>query len=262
MPTVPLSIDKMVDWLAEEDKYWERTVSDPKLWATRKADTKKRQQRYLKKRLTLKGMVPRETNNATSSQPISISDMYDEDDLECCGIDTIKDEITTSFPTTSAEKGTSKRTGTVALEKICPKCNSRKANDKCSNNTCKSCCIKTTDYCKLTNHRRSKATARPGYSSSLVPPAPSQNIDSAIIAKIDEAIQYRKPVFVSYNAGTNSIAPRKITPIGWVAEKGGKFEVLCHLTEVPMSKTFYASKVLRIEDNDWGMPKGTLVAKI
>ncbi len=131
MPNTPMSIDQLVDWLAEEDKYWERTIADPKLWEDRKLETAKRQEWYQKKRYTLKHMNSRD-NPASESLSFSSEDMFLEDDYEDDAgeygrhkEDDIIDMRTSdgrapAIAASSNSNAASKRASTVAPKDRCP----------------------------------------------------------------------------------------------------------------------------------------------
>jgi hypothetical protein len=258
----------------------------------KKAQHTKAQQRHLRRRQTLKHYVPR-GNPELASQSIALTDNLlhggkeDEDD----GIADDDDDIidltgarqqpplvpptspSLLAPPLSASKPT-KRTSSVAPEDLCPKCEVKKTNTNCTNYVCKQCCVSMHNRCSEPGHMRSKVGARQGYTSSLsltmtsatttataaathaaVEKDPADSSNPSIVARIDATMQSRTPIFVSYAGGTRGPGPRKITPLQWLSEKGGKFDVLCHFAQEQAKKqTFWANKVVRIEDHDWDMP--------
>lgn len=283
MPKTPMAIDQLVDWLAEEDKYWERTVNDPQLWEKRKATTLKRQERYQKKRTTLKNMTTRDNPASEyisfNSDDMLLDDDNDADDYYGNEINS-EDVVHRMYEDTEDEDATDRHTpvtassnlnafrrnsaiSTINLADRCLKCKNRKTNAECDNHVCKQCCIKMPGHCKVACHKRSKPFAKQGYVSSV--PHNNDEDDTTttvatasdtIVAKIDAAMQ-QKPrpasLFISYSAGTRGASPRKITPLRWVTGKGGKFDALCYFVQPPNQKTFYACKVTRAEDDDWDL---------
>jgi hypothetical protein len=163
----------MVDFLANEDEYWRRTVTDPTLWSQKKAQHAKAQQKQLCKRQTLKHYVPRGNPNlASQSIPVTNDLLYEEE-----GITTTNDDdddvvdltgITDSTPLTpsthisppSSTTKPAKRASSVAPEDLCPKCKNHKVNTDCTNHICKRCCVQISAYCKVTSHEQSKVLVR------------------------------------------------------------------------------------------------------
>lgn len=72
MPKIPLPLDNMVDFLAEEDKYWQRLVADPRLWGEKKTQHDSAQRRHNEKRQWLSYYYDRtkDTDHKSQSQGV------------------------------------------------------------------------------------------------------------------------------------------------------------------------------------------------
>lgn len=79
MPDKPLALDKMVDFLAEEDKYWCRTMDDSRLKQARKDQKAKSQAAHTAKRRRLSYYRDRSEDVNQCSESISMQDFYRED---------------------------------------------------------------------------------------------------------------------------------------------------------------------------------------
>jgi hypothetical protein len=93
MPHTPLALDKMVDFLAGEDNYWQRLLKDPHLWDAKEKEAAFAHARHTNKRCHLShyrdwGNSPKEYNGkcpTTSKSPIfnlTKDDESEEEDKE------------------------------------------------------------------------------------------------------------------------------------------------------------------------------------
>jgi hypothetical protein len=53
MPHTPLTLDKMVDFLVDEDNYWQRLLKDPHLWGAKEKKAAFTHMRHTNKRCHL-----------------------------------------------------------------------------------------------------------------------------------------------------------------------------------------------------------------
>lgn len=158
MPRKILALDHMVDFLANEDKYWQRTLNDPRLWNEKKSDRDSAQEQHKRKRTTLKNYVDRSTKSDSSSMVTIASD--GEDDGLILGT---VDPLVLSLSTSSGKPPEKKRRRTRKLlqpHEVCPKCNENKRHQDCNLGFCKWCCCDSTERCTLTDHNRSNVGAR------------------------------------------------------------------------------------------------------
>ncbi len=202
-------------------------------------------------------MIPEDSDDNTDDNRSEASENNEDED----------DAIDLKPPTTATSNAL-KRASTVALADRCPKCKNRKTNVECVSHVCKQCCIKIPGYCKVPSHKTAKPYAKQGYVScvthndtetttattSIAPEMDPPKEET--VAKLDSAMQ-QKPrptsLFISYSQGTHGGSPRKITPLRWLTGRGGKFDALCHLSQSPQKKMFYACRVTRVADSDWDL---------
>jgi hypothetical protein len=192
MPNRSLPADKMIDFLADEDLYWERIVEDPQQWAAKKMQHRsaqthngKRQRTittYLASNKLFTASIPAEqpfpdadkTNTSTASDTVSFSDSevidlvddtidFSQTEAVSCSKSparSVTPDESPEFPSTfTARKSTYKRIS-VEPKDLCASCRRVKVNDACTLHMCKPCCIDSSAYCALTDHKRNKKAAR------------------------------------------------------------------------------------------------------
>jgi hypothetical protein len=193
MPSKPLALDKMVDFLAGEDEYWRRVVNDPRLWRERTKNNAAAKEKHLRKRCRLAFYRNHSEDVNHQSKDLSSWNVLGESD------DDVGEDMNALLPDDSpvrqpeSEDHIHKKDG-------CKKCGQAKTMNKaCSLRMCKACCIDSTEECKLTDHKCSKKHAPAPYlqssltnSSSSVPEPTSE-----VVEKINLAIKNKSPVYIS-----------------------------------------------------------------
>jgi hypothetical protein len=288
MPNRSLPADKMIDFLADEDQYWQRIVDDPRQWAAKKMQHRSAQTQNSKRRRTITtylasnklftASIPEEqtlsdtdkTNTSTVSDTASVSDS-DIIDLVDDAIDFSQPEATSrsESPARSvtpdespefsrvftARKSTYKRTP-VEPKDLCASCRRVKANGACTLHMCKPCCIDSSAYCALTDHKRNKKGARQLFTVS--PTSAPVNVpgESQLALenerKMRAAIATKGRVFISYKGDSlcRNISPHSI--------EGSKEGLLVRAMDHTKNgeRSFYVAKITRIEDTPWEVPQG------
>ena len=82
MPDKSLALDKMVDFLAEEDEYWRRTMTDTRLKQARKDQKTKSQAAHTSKRRRLSHYYDRTKDITRRSESIDVWDIDTEDTVD------------------------------------------------------------------------------------------------------------------------------------------------------------------------------------
>ena len=77
-----LALDDMVNFLAEQDKFWDRVINDPRMWREKKATHDASRERHRDKRRQLSFYIDRLKDTEHHSRDPSIADLYDDDNFE------------------------------------------------------------------------------------------------------------------------------------------------------------------------------------
>jgi hypothetical protein len=77
MPRRVLALDDMVDFLAQEDEFWNCRTQDARLWAEKKHQFETSKERHTEKRRRLSYYYERKNRVDRSSQSLSVFDVYD-----------------------------------------------------------------------------------------------------------------------------------------------------------------------------------------
>lgn len=261
MPRDVLPLDKMVDFLAEEDEYWCRLRNDPRSWTEKQKGTAAAKERHLKKRRRLSHYLDPNTTVRRPSVSLTLSELEDEDEDED---DDVGDYTPQEPPTppglfdvadtrqgdslTNADNDSNEPI-VYGRKRLCPTCNRSKIiNKDCSLMVCKECCSESTQCCRVTHHKRSKPGAvKPYLQTSLATQAAP---DGHVLEVVKSAIDNKREVYISYNGGTRGDHPRKITPRAFTSAKEGQLvESWCHNNKE--TRHFYLHKITRVEYHDW-----------
>jgi hypothetical protein len=285
LPKKPLVLDKMVDFLAEEDKYWNRTCDTNHLWEARKKETARAQARHVNKRRTLKHYRER----SASSEPTVDFDFTMEDDVQdymtgdsnsVAGtskedsdiIDLVspplvcnKASATTTLhgcpqnthaePHSGSQNTQAARTNKPLAsqrKEICRECNARVIiNKACNTHLCVDCCSNNPEPCAPHNARKKHAAVKPYLETSLanseLHPPTKTNQFKEISEKCQSAIDNHHPLYIAYlNKSYQQAQVRKIDPRKVYDDK-----VLAHCHFRNDFRTFYFSKIAQIEDHAW-----------
>jgi hypothetical protein len=78
MPQRVLALDDMVDFLAQEDEFWNRRVHNPRLWAEKKDQFEYSRERHTEKRRRLSHYYERKNRVDRSSHSLSVFDVCDD----------------------------------------------------------------------------------------------------------------------------------------------------------------------------------------
>lgn len=238
MPRTPLPLDKMVDFLAAEDEYWNRMVHDERLWQEKKMSHSAAQERHVRKRRMLKHYVQRENNPVHDSIPLSFSsDLLSSSDGDSSSRGSapstvnVENEILPSSPLMETDKPKKIRkprrpNSSIPMGERCIKCMQYKFNEACSLVMCKTCCVQSSSKCKETSHNRAKFAARQplSLSSSIQQQVISEStvtstVDAIRIKElVQTAIETKSDIYISYSKGSNGTKPRKIKPTGLSTE--------------------------------------------
>jgi hypothetical protein len=70
MPRTPLALDKMVDFLAGEDQYWQKMLHDRHLWDAKEKETASARTRHVNKRRRLCHYRDRSNNNSSKEDDV------------------------------------------------------------------------------------------------------------------------------------------------------------------------------------------------
>jgi hypothetical protein len=289
MPNHTLPADKMVNFLASEDDYWQCIVGDPQQWMEKKKQHCTAQVHNQKRRHTITtylalnkvfaGTIPLDQSSPEKEQ----SSMPSTDTTSLPGMDIVdlidNEEMDTTHPASPAPSitpesslcpspvvatfksttGGYKRTP-VDLNKLCMKCKQCKANNTCSQLSCKTCCAESTACCSLTDHTREKKGARQPYSTAFAA-APSTNTSvnwqaaSELERRIREIIMAKKHVFIAYKSDGLCC---NIEPYG--VEEGKEGHLVRVMDHTRNSKqSFYITKISYMEDASWQTTPSKLV---
>lgn len=269
MPRGAMSLDKMVDYLAAEDEFWNRLVNNPRLWAEKKASHASSQERHRKKRRMLKHYVKRGEDQERWDvvDRVVSSDLLSSDDEEMESNDNLLESFsssssssTTTTTTTSTssvsrppkQRKPRKPNPTTPMHERCLKCRLYKYNEQCSLTMCKACCIASPSVCKYTHHKQAKVGARQPVviaSETTTPPPPILPVPN-IKEQLEAIIQSKGEAFILYDRGTNSNRPRRIKPNAFSLGKEGELvHAYCYVAKD--KRSFYLHHITRMEDHDW-----------
>jgi hypothetical protein len=280
MPNRALPADKIVEFLAGEDEYWNRIVNDDRQWQAKKSEHRSAQAQNQKRRRTITTYLAnnkvfsanvsvdpfsspasdKELLNTTSisdTSSITDADIVDlvNDDLDpmrpvspTCSI--TPDVSPCPSPISVRKNQPSTRRIPVDPNKLCVKCKQRKANGSCTQRSCKTCCVELNLRCTLTDHVRGKVAARQPYGvnfgATSSTEAPMQATDT-LETRIREIIAAKKHVFISYKGDKmcRNIQPHAIEE----GREGLLVRAMDHTRNG--ERSFYIAKITRIEDVAW-----------
>jgi hypothetical protein len=237
-----MALDKLVDFLAEEDKYWQRAVASAQLWKAKKKQVLAAKERYAKKRRHLAHYLERDSDpNRMSTEDIDAMALLEalllEDDNTIDLVDIVPLQPQSRAASSQPVPPTGDANKSLHFTQ-CPTCNKIKVPAECSLGLCKSCCIKSPQLCKFQYHRRDKTNAT------------ADMTDSNILKRVQVAVDKKQDLWILYAAGTQTPKPRKITPQSIKKNnKGHKMDALCHIANI--TKSFYIHNILRVEDHNW-----------
>ncbi len=251
MPSRVLALDHMVDFLAEEDEYWRRTVNDPRLWNEKKSEHDASQERHKRKRMMLKHYIDPKANLLLQ---VDVDKTMEVDGIASPCPTTIPSPSLLaspiSLPSTTTTKPEKKRRRTrksLLPHEICPTCNESKRHQECSLRLCKYCCCASTEKCSLTDHNRSKVGARKPFADITNARSDPQLAVPDVVERMEAAIKSKSSVFIQYDA---TIQPREIRPRRCEKKNKG---VLVHALCVKKNeeRSFYDHKIKRFENYGW-----------
>lgn len=204
MPQCTMALDKLVDFLAGEDEYWQRITLTPHLWDAKKKKVTAAKERHLKARRRVSHYVQRGTDpdRAGNSQGINVASLLE--DFETSRSEANNDDDITDLTEISPSKSQQKSqhmppvVSTAAKSSRfsqCPTCQRIKVPAECSLQLCKSCCIKLLERCMMQYHQREKVGTRGAY-------IPMTATTKVILKVVEEAVSSRRELWISYMEGT------------------------------------------------------------
>jgi hypothetical protein len=250
-----MALDKLVDFLAGEDNYWQEVMETPHLWGAKKKQVEAAKLRHLNKRHRLahymeRGIDPERVGSTQGIDIISLledfensndgEDSGDSDDaVDCVNTLPPQPQLKVARPAPSIASSTNKKFAQ------CTTCKRIKAPPECSFGLCKSCCSQVPERCKMSYHQRDKKSTRGAY-------VPSTDNTTTNLKLVEEAISNKTDLWISYDTGSNGKGPRKITPSQVTQNnKGHLVDALCHIANA--TRQFYVHRMIRVEDHNWNV---------
>jgi hypothetical protein len=192
-----MPLDVMVDFLYDEAEYWRNVAGDKWMWDQKCKSVAAASHRHTQKRVRLAKYLP-DSGSTTDSHS---KNETGEELQDACAPLQARDTSPSQFFQEETGAGRSKR--------VCSNCSSSKlVNKDCSLGVCKECCVASTGRCKLTAHRRGKATTSRPYMETLTTSEPANRMKEMLA----HAIEKKRSVYITYRGGTHGDLPRKVDP--------------------------------------------------
>jgi hypothetical protein len=249
-----MALNKLVDFLAGEDNYWQEVIETPHLWGAKKKQIEVAKLHHLNKRRHLAYYIERDTDSERvgGTQDIDITSLLEdfensnngEDGSDSDHVVNCADALSPQpQPKVAQPAPPTTSNGTNKKFMQCPTCKKIKASPECSFGLCKSCCSQVPERCKILYHQRDKKSTRGAY-------VPSTNNTTANLKLVEEAISNKTDLWISYDMKSNGKGPCKITP--WQVTQNNKdhlVDTLCHIANT--NHQFYVHRMIRVEDHNW-----------
>jgi hypothetical protein len=254
MPKSVMALDKLVDFLAGEDNYWQEVIETPHLWGAKKKQVEAAKLHHLNKCRRLAHYMERGTNSERvgGTQGIDITSLLEdfensndgENGSDSNNVVNCADALPPQ-PQPKVARPTPPTTSNGTNKKFmqCPTSKKIKAPPECSFGLCKSCCFQVPEKCKISYHQHDKKSTRGAYVLS------TDNI-AANLKLVEDAISTKTDLWISCDMESNGKGPHKISPLQVTQNnKGHLVDALCHIANTTCQ--FYIHRMVRVEDHNW-----------